>query len=139
MIDFWQVKARLGDYLSFSDRDLNKKYCRSLHTCEWFPEENKGLKFPSIFGKNYLHEEGKGYPKVSILHQSVAVQHTEVDATIRTESCGQGWSSWFELFISSRECLGFPFLHRDMCSTHAFSMQIEGMPLPDRSLTCSSS
>ena len=42
----------------------------------------------------------------------------------------QGWSSWFELFLSSRECAGFPFLHRDMCSTHAFSMQIEGASAP---------
>jgi hypothetical protein len=44
----------------------------------------------------------------------------------------QGWRSWFELFLSSRECAGFPFLHRDMCSTHAFSMQIEGPPAPHR-------
>ena len=55
---------RLRDYLAFSDKELNKKYCRSLHTCEWFPEENKLLKFPSIFGANYLHEQDKGFPKV---------------------------------------------------------------------------
>ena len=114
------MKVRLGDYLSFSNKELNKKYCRSLHTCEWFPEENKLLKFPPIFGANYLHEPGKGFPKVLLLVLQqfiVAGNDSKMD---------QGWSSWFELFISSRECEGFPFLHRDMCSTHAFSMQIEG-------------
>ena len=33
----------------------------------------------------------------------------------------------FELFISNRECVGFPFLHKDMCATHAMSMQVQGI------------
>ena len=30
----------------------------------------------------------------------------------------------YELFISVRECSGFPFFHRDMCATHALSLQV---------------
>ena len=26
---------------------------------------------------------------------------------------------------SNRDCVGFPFLHKDMCATHAFSMQVQ--------------
>ena len=30
----------------------------------------------------------------------------------------------YELFISVRECSGFPFFHKDMCATHALSLQV---------------
>ena len=35
-------------------------------------------------------------------------------------------AKWFELFVCRRECAGFPFLHRDACRTHAYSLQLEG-------------
>ncbi|KAJ1473990.1 hypothetical protein T484DRAFT_1834038 [Baffinella frigidus] len=37
------------------------------------------------------------------------------------------WKRWYELFICGRECPGFPFLHKDMCSTHALTLQVQGI------------
>ena len=54
-----------------------------------------------MLGTNHLLEKGKSYP--------------------------EAWSRWFELFISNRDSPGFPFLHKDMCATHALSMQIQGI------------
>ena len=36
------------------------------------------------------------------------------------------WRSWFELFVLPRQCFGYPFLHRDCCDTHAYSIQLTG-------------
>lgn len=98
--------VKLGDYIEFSDEEMNKGYCRSLHTAEWFPDVNKHLRFPKVMVNpvNYLTQPGQPgfeYP--------------------------EAWSRWFELFISNRDCIGFPFLHQDMCATHAFSMQVQGI------------
>lgn len=38
--------VKLGEYLDFKDADMNKGYCRSLHTYEWFPDINAELRFP---------------------------------------------------------------------------------------------
>ena len=38
--------VKLGEYLDFSDAEMNKGYCRSLHTFEWFPDINAELRFP---------------------------------------------------------------------------------------------
>jgi len=93
--------VRFGDFLEGSDPDLVHRYCRSLHTFDWFPKENRTLSLPGVFGHNYLAATDKGYPG--------------------------GWHKWFELFINSRECQGFPFLHVDMCATHAYSLQVQGI------------
>ena len=52
------------------------------------------------FGENELARLDGGYPK--------------------------GWNPWFELFVNTSESRGFPFLHQDMCSTHANVMQVQG-------------
>ena len=98
--------VKLGDYMQFSDADMSKAYCRSLHTFEWFPDVNAKLRFPEklVNPTNFLTQPGLpgfGYPPA--------------------------WGRWFELFISNRECVGFPFLHKDMCATHAMSMQVQGI------------
>lgn len=102
----FECVVKLGDYMQFSNAELSKGYCRSLHTFEWFPDVNADLTFPEklVNPCNYLTQQGQagyGYP--------------------------EAWSRWFELFISNRECVGFPFLHKDMCATHAFSMQVQGI------------
>jgi len=68
-----------------------------------FPQENAQLSFPEVFGINYL-KEGHLF-----------------EAGLFPEA----WARWFELFISTRDSPGFPFLHQDMCSTHALSMQVQ--------------
>jgi len=98
--------VKLGDYAKFCDADMSKAYCRSLHTFEWFPDVNAELRFPEklVNPINFLTQPGLpgfGYP--------------------------HAWGRWFELFISNRDCVGFPFLHKDMCATHAFSMQVQGI------------
>lgn len=71
-----------------------------------FPEENaSSLRLPPVFGTNYLSQ--------GPLYDSGVLP--------------AGWARWCELFISTRESAGFPFLHQDMCATHAFSMQVQGI------------
>ena len=38
--------VKLGQFLEFADSEMNKGYCRSLHTFEWFPDINAELCFP---------------------------------------------------------------------------------------------
>jgi len=38
--------VKLGEFLDFADTEMNKGYCRSLHTFEWFPDINAELCFP---------------------------------------------------------------------------------------------
>ena len=93
-------RAQLRDYLAFDDLELNKLYLRNLHLFDWFPDLLECVQLPAFFGPNHLAARDRGYPVA--------------------------WNQWFELFINSRECRGFPFLHKDMCNTHAFSMQLAG-------------
>ena len=93
-------RAMLGDYLTFDDLELNKLYMRNLHLFDWFPELLEEVALPPLFGTNHLAHSDRGYPVA--------------------------WTRWFELFINTRDCRGFPFLHKDMCNTHAFSMQLAG-------------
>jgi hypothetical protein len=106
------LPVELGDFMAFTDKDLNRRYLRNLHIAEWFPAElpfrcaeHPGIQLPDVFGHNHLSDpefsERLGFPKP--------------------------WQNWFELFINTRDCAGFPFLHRDMCNTHAFSMQLSGI------------
>lgn len=98
-----QQAVRLADYLAFTNGELSKHYLRNLHVCRWFPEEMAHLSVPPCLGDNLL-----GDPS-------------------RTFGVPDEWRNWFELFVSSPDCPGFPVLHIDVCSIHAFSMQLSGV------------
>lgn len=66
-----------------------RSYVRNLHVSKWFPDLLQHISFPSVFGYNYLAETDNNYP--------------------------EEYHNWYELFINTRKCVGFPFLHRDTC------------------------
>lgn len=92
--------VKLNDFCKFEDKQLLRSYVRNLHVSLWFPDLLKHVTFPSVFGYNYLVETDNSYPKE--------------------------YHNWYELFINTNKCVGFPFLHRDTCHTHAFTMQLQG-------------
>mmetsp|Transcript_2255 Transcript_2255/g.3824 ORF Transcript_2255/g.3824 Transcript_2255/m.3824 type:complete len:368 (+) Transcript_2255:120-1223(+) len=97
-----QQKAVLSDFLAFDDEALKGQYLRNLQMEHWFPDEAKHLKLPAVLGPNLLADE------------------------MRTPHVSATWRNWFELFVCSHHCAGFPFLHQDTCHVHAIGMQIQG-------------
>eukprot|EP00729_Bicosta_minor_P008673 gene8673-28577_t len=98
-----QNLVKLGDFLQFQEEDTrNKQYLRNLHIPRWFPEEAASMSTPAVLGVNLLADPA------------------------RTPRCPPEWRNWCELFVSTKECKGFPVLHTDVCHIHAFSMQIQG-------------
>lgn len=98
-----QRMVLLADYLSFRDPGLSAMYLRNLHMCRWFPDEVAALIVPPCMGIDLLTD-----PK-------------------QTPGLPDEWRHWFELFVSTPSCPGFPVLHVDVCSIHAFSMQLHGV------------
>ena len=96
-----QVTCPLGAFLR-GERHRTK-YLRNLHLGDWFPGAADDVGLPAAMGENHLADEAKTPGNVP---------HT--------------WRTWLELFICFEDCAGFPFLHRDICHTHAYSLQIEG-------------
>jgi hypothetical protein len=100
-----EQKVQLSKFLAFNDPNLQKGYLRNLQMARFFPKELPRLHFPPIFGYNVLSEPAgvleKGYPPE--------------------------YTRWFELFINTDKCQGFPFLHKDTCHSHAFTMQLGGI------------
>jgi hypothetical protein len=98
-------KVLLSKFLAFDCPELRQGYLRNLQMARFFPKELHHLHFPSVFGYNFLSDptgvRDKGYPPE--------------------------YTRWFELFINTADCQGFPFLHKDTCHSHAFTMQIGGI------------
>lgn len=92
--------VKMSEFLSFENASLRSRYLRNLHIAEWFPKELKHMRLPTVFGENILNK-----PEIR---------------------CPKAWKNWFELFVCSSHCEGFPVLHIDTCNVHAISMQIQG-------------
>ena len=86
------VKAPLRDFLAGK---LRTRYLRNLHLGDWFPGAADDVGLPPVMGENLLADEEK------------------------VRGCPRTWRTWLELFICFEDCAGFPFLHRDICHTHA--------------------
>ena len=91
------VTANFGAFLRGETE--RSRYLRNLHLDDWFPGASAGVALPAVLGTSLLADDGRVPP---------------------------AWRKWFELFICREECSGFPFLHRDVCRTHAYSLQIQG-------------
>lgn len=98
-----QKVVYLQDYLKFQDKDLSMLYLRNLQMAEWFPQELEKFSLPPHFGLDLLKDPSFAGPCVPT-----------------------SWRNWFEFFICTTECRGFPFCHQDTCNTHAFFLQIQG-------------
>lgn len=72
--------VKLGEYLDFSDAEMNKGYCRSLHTFEWFPDINAELRFPVTMlvpDCTRRHAvQGKGGPQRELLTNAMVAGRT---------------------------------------------------------------
>ncbi|KAJ1457822.1 hypothetical protein M885DRAFT_514301 [Pelagophyceae sp. CCMP2097] len=96
-----KTNVPLKEFLSFENAELNKLYLRSVHLAEWFSGAAEDVELPSVLGSNFL-------------------------ASTPDAAWPESWRKWIEVFICHRDCDGFPFLHRDILNTHAYSMQLQG-------------
>ena len=90
-------KGRLGDFVE--RLDVEERYLRNVHLDDLLTEADASrLVLPPPLGANRVADHD--VPKA--------------------------WTRWFELFLLPRRCKGYPFLHRDMCCTSAYSLQLAG-------------
>ena len=81
---------------------LGALYLRNAHCAAWLGDDAAALAPPPIFGPNLL-----------------------ADAAA-TPGVPRAWRAWAELFVCGPRCAGYPFTHRDVAATSAYSMQVEG-------------
>mmetsp|Transcript_3780 Transcript_3780/g.5289 ORF Transcript_3780/g.5289 Transcript_3780/m.5289 type:complete len:294 (+) Transcript_3780:36-917(+) len=92
----------LSEYFDSVEIGNEKAYLRNQQLRDLLPpDEFVRLRFPlSALGQNALSQA--------------------------VETLPEAWRQWFELFLLPAHSQGYPFLHKDVCETHAFSMQLFG-------------
>lgn len=107
-----EQKIKLREYVELIRRrskvgDTSRMpYLRNLHIHSWFPDVSQALNYPpQVFGPNFFKDEWNPDPKEF--------------------SFSEAWKHWAELFIAGPG-VSFPFIHFDICHTHAYSVQTFG-------------